>query len=221
MDIREETMDTSSSKEREATSDQDPDEGGSKPLFKVLDRRFWVERDEEEEGSQASQGPESKPTYVKQLEQRTDEAENRLAEYIKAYKQQVDVELVRFRERLERDAERQAEQHKMELVRELVEVLDNLDLSLQSAQKDKDLEVLLQGLIIVRQQFFTKLKAMGLAPIEAEDQPFDPKIHEAIATEPTEDPKRDGKVVEVYKAGYRLNDLLLRPALVRVSKKTG
>jgi molecular chaperone GrpE len=71
---------------------------------------------------------------------------------------------------------------------------------------------------MVRQQFLAKLDGFGVKRIAAEGAPFDPLLHEAVATVPSSDPAADGRVVGVVTHGYRIGDEVLRPALVAVGK---
>jgi molecular chaperone GrpE len=70
----------------------------------------------------------------------------------------------------------------------------------------------------VRRQFLGKLEGMGVRRIEADGQPFDPALHEAVTAVPVSDADRDGQVVGVIRQGYRINDEVLRPAAVAVAK---
>ena len=58
----------------------------------------------------------------------------------------------------------------------------------------------------------------GLTRIDAAGQPFDPNLHEALATRPTTDPREDDIVCNVIVDGYMFDDMLVRPARVQVAK---
>jgi molecular chaperone GrpE len=62
------------------------------------------------------------------------------------------------------------------------------------------------------------LEAEGLKPIEALHKPFDPNLHEAVIHEET-DQYEDGIVIAELQKGYKLNDRVLRPTMVKVAKK--
>jgi len=198
-------------KQREPSSATDQARG-----FKFRDRRVRVDSDKESDEEEIA---ERKPTYVEQLEQRANKAEEQLAEYIKAYKEKVEVEWQAYKKRLERESHRQLEQDRKSTVAHLIEVLDNLELSLTSAQTSGSADALVEGVRLVYGQFLAELQALGLELINAENQTFDPALHEAVSIEPTDDANLDGKVVEVYKRGYTFSGTLLRPAMVRVARK--
>ena len=217
---RETTEDTASSDggEKADLKDQEDTKDQKKPQeskgFKFFDKRFWA-RGEDVDDEEVSS---DKPTYVEQLERRLAEAEAKLAEYIRAYKQKTEVEWAKVRQRLEREASRDVERELKRILSDLLEVVDNLDLTLASAQTGAPMESLVQGVAMVRNMFLAKLRTYGLEPIEAEGKPFDPQEHEAVAMVDVSDPDLGGKVVDVLRPGYRFKGTLLRPAAVRVGR---
>jgi molecular chaperone GrpE len=70
-----------------------------------------------------------------------------------------------------------------------------------------------EGISHIERKFAGVLERAGVTPLEALGEPFDPAMHEAVATEPGSD---GSTVVEVYQTGYRLGQSLLRPAMVKV-----
>ena len=70
----------------------------------------------------------------------------------------------------------------------------------------------------MRERLRQALAAEGVEEFETVGKPFDPAIAEAVATEPTDDPARDGVVVEETERGFMLRGALLRPARVRVAR---
>jgi molecular chaperone GrpE len=189
--------------------------------FKFFDRRFWVEEQDGQQDEEPGGGEPSsdKPTYVQQLEKRVDQAESKLAEYVKAYKQQVNVEWEKSKERIEREAEKKRLRDRREMAAEMLDMLDALSLSLDKGRQSRDVESLLTGLEIVYAEFKKKLSKMGLVEIEALGDKFDPQKHEAVSVAPTDDASADGDVIEVYKPGFVQDGQLVRPAMVRVARK--
>ena len=190
---------------------------GSKEI-RVVDRRTFLSEDDPIPEDVPEGVTMDKPTYVQQLEERTVRAEEQLARYIEAYRLEAEGELTKTRERLEREAERELARLRGQLALELLEVLDNFDRSLQS---DTGYEAIRQGLMMVREQFFSALAGLGITEVPAVGQTFDPTLHEAAATTEVSDPAQDGKIVAVFKAGYTLGERLVRPALVQVGRKPG
>jgi molecular chaperone GrpE len=95
----------------------------------------------------------------------------------------------------------------------LLPVLDNLQRAIQHAPEG---DPMVDGVRMVARQFEDALASIGVTPIEAAGQPFDPALHEAIGGEESPEVEQD-TVVDVLQPGYRLHDRVLRPALVRVA----
>jgi molecular chaperone GrpE len=128
-----------------------------------------------------------------------------------------------YRKRIER--ERQDTYHRMvgEVVSRLLPVLDNLRRALdteaaQQAGESEEFRHFLQGVELIYKQLTDVLESLGLQPVPAVGQPFDPHVHEAVITEQTEDYEPDTVIQELVR-GYRLGDKLLRPAVVKVATK--
>lgn len=126
-------------------------------------------------------------------------------------------ELENFRKRMQRDAEQQLKYANMPLVRELLDVLDNLNRALNAAQGDEaSATALREGVGLVAQQLIGVLSKYGCTPIAAEGAPFDPNYHEAIAQMPSEQ-HAAGLVAQEVAVGYILHDRVARPCQVIVS----
>lgn len=200
--------------EQPPRADAQPEHKG----FKVHDRRFWAV---DEEQLEAEEERAELPSYVEQLKQQLEQKDQQLREYIKAYKKEVGEGLDRTKQRLERDASQQLEQMRGQLAGPMLEVLDALERSLEAAAASGSPEALLQGVQMVHMLMVQKLQEMGLERIPAQDQPFDPAVHEALAVAPVEDPAHDGLVVREISPGFRLGERVVRPAQVMVGKVSG
>jgi molecular chaperone GrpE len=103
-----------------------------------------------------------------------------------------------------------------ELLLQIVPVLDDLGRALASVPPDQAETGWVRGTQMIAKKLADALARFGVTEIEAVGQPFDPALHEAVAT----DPGSTGEmVVEVYQTGYRLGDGLLRPAMVKTGSK--
>lgn len=183
---------------------------------KVVDRRWWARGEDGERGPERSQ----KPSYVEELEQKVAAADKTAQEYLAKYRQGSQ-EFEDARARMRKELAKDAERSRREVLVSLLEVVDNLDRAIEAAQKagDRADDPLLQGVVMVRQQFLAKLDGFGVKQIDAaEPARFDPSLHEAIAAVPADDPAREGEIVGVVRRGYRIGDEVLRPALVAVAK---
>jgi molecular chaperone GrpE len=99
--------------------------------------------------------------------------------------------------------------------RALLPVLDNLRRAVAHAAEAGTEEFFVSGLELVVREFEAALEKLGVVPIDAEGQPFDPSLHEAIGSVEGGDVDVDTVADEVQR-GYRLHDRVLRPSLVRV-----
>lgn len=101
--------------------------------------------------------------------------------------------------------------------REMIDVLDNLDLVLQSLPEAERAAPLAQGVLLTRSVFLDKLRGFGIEPIETAGQPFSPFQHEAVLQEERKDVV-PGAIIGEISRGYRLGAQLVRAAKVRVAK---
>ena len=100
------------------------------------------------------------------------------------------------------------------LIEELLPVLDNFDRAL----KDQDQEdSFVQGIIMTRDSLWKVLEKEGLEEIKSDGVEFDPNFHHAFQTEENEDFKSN-YIIETYQKGYKLNDRVIRPSMVKVAK---
>ena len=107
----------------------------------------------------------------------------------------------------------QAQQRASErILRDLLPVLDDLQDGLGHIPADLADSGLANGMKLVEQKFGSALARLGVAPIEALGQPFDPALHEAVDY----DAAGGDKVAAVYRRGYTIGGSLLRPAIVKV-----
>jgi molecular chaperone GrpE len=104
-----------------------------------------------------------------------------------------------------------------ELIGRLLPALDDLHKALENKPPGTD-ESWLKGVELSVRKLEEALGAHGLEPIEAVGARFDPKLHEAIGHEESADHPED-TVVSELRRGYRIRDRVVRPALVKVSRK--
>jgi molecular chaperone GrpE len=130
-----------------------------------------------------------------------DQLQRALAEFAN-YRRRVDQERVQAREFATRD-----------LLRQLVPILDDLQRALQSVPEEVRESAWVQGVMLIERKLTALLEREGVTPIDALGQPFDPAVHEAVASDPG---STGATVVEVYQSGYKHRNSLLRPAMVRV-----
>ena len=191
----------------------------ARPKMKVLDRRHWVDEDENSDNKDSSKNviEDRLPNFVEQLKQDAEEKDKRLREYISAYKDK-NAENDEFRIRLQKENETRLDQFKAILFAKLIPILDNLNRAAQSASQTKDLNSLQEGIDLVINQFIRELKDNGVEPITSVGQKFDPKAHEVFLTVETEDAAQDEMVIEELEPGYKFKEKLIKAAKVKIAK---
>ena len=161
-----------------------------------------------------------KPSYVEELERRTQAAEQKLFEVQARFDQirdQLQRETDETRQRLNRAADERAERERINFISSLLPVVDNLQRAIEAGEQGGPPESVLEGVRSTASIFEAALAAAGVQPIEVVGEPFDPQMHEAIDTIEV-DPEKDGIVTAEYSRGYRIGDRLLLPARVQVGR---
>jgi len=146
------------------------------------------------------------------LEQRLEALEAERDEYLNDLRR-VAAEFDNYRKRALRDRDELVTRANERLVQELVPVLDDLERALAAAA-DHDEAKLEEGVRLVHRALASALERGGLTEIPTEGA-FDPHVHEALLTQPSEAP--EGTVVQVLERGYRLGSRVIRPARVAVA----
>jgi molecular chaperone GrpE len=198
----------------------------SQEPVKVIDRRWWARAAADETANDqapAARHEETssfdKPSYVQELEQRLQEKDAQLQEYVNAV-HEVQREFEAMRVRVRKDAARDAELNRRAVFADLLDVVDNLDRAIGAAPSAGSTDQLVQGVELVRQQFLHKLAAYGISRIEPLGEPFDPEVHEAVTTVPVTEQYGEGIVAGIAAPGYLLGEDVLRPAVVAVASNS-
>ena len=104
------------------------------------------------------------------------------------------------------------------LIKEMLSVVDNLELAMNSTNGHKAIDKdLLQGLEMTHKEILKVFEKFNVKPIDAKGQPFDPTFHEAVMQEETNDYAKNTVINEMQR-GYMIHDRLLRPSMVVVAK---
>lgn len=132
-------------------------------------------------------------------------------------RKQAEFENYRKRIRKERGEQRLAAQ--AEVFEKLLPTLDALEKGLErlrEAPENSELETYRQGYEFMLQEIRSVLEKFGVTEIPGLGNPFDPNIHEAVLREVTSE-HEDGKILDEFRKGYKIQHRLLRPAQVRVA----
>lgn len=123
-----------------------------------------------------------------------------------------------YRKRTERERSESWVRAQAELVKKILDPLDDLQRVADVTVENTGVEALLEGVQMVERKLMRSLESAGMEVLDATGQPFDPALHEALMTVPTADPAEDDSVGEVFQKGYGFKGILLRPARVQVRK---
>lgn len=192
-------------KENEQTSQKvDVEQAQATPEPEVIDEGTANEA----EGA-ASADPVS--DLLKQIESLQEEVKTRKEEALR-----VRAEMENYRKRAQREKDELRKIAAANIVEELLPVLDNMKLGLQSAQQHPEAKVVADGFEMVNAQLRSTLEGHGLKELNPKGEAFDPNFHDCMSEQTSEDVGAD-HVLEVIRAGYMLGERLLRPASVIVS----
>lgn len=125
-------------------------------------------------------------------------------------------DLENYRKRVQRDQQELRLYEKSAAITAFLSVMDHFEMASEHFEKAADLKALKEGMNLIQAEFRRALSSLGVEPVEAAGQTFDPNLHQAVTHEAS-DSVAAGQVLRQWKAGYRLGDRLLRPATVVVS----
>src|SRR5690242_19058918 len=172
------------------------------------------------EPDESTGGPDRAELVATQSELKRAEAENAELKNLLA-RRQADFE--NYRKRVERERSETYNRVVADVAAKLLPVVDNLkraldaESSVEAAESD-EFRHFLSGVDLIWKQLNGVLEALGVKPIPAVGEQFDPHVHEAVVTEATDEYEPDTVMQEIV-AGYRLGDKLIRPALVKVATR--
>lgn len=166
---------------------------------------------ETSETPEEDNAPEAKAAEEKAEEKTEEKADDGNEKYVRLM-----AEFQNYKKRVAKEKNDIREYATEKLVMELLPVLDNFERALAASAED-DPAGYAKGMELIFTQMVTELQKSGLAEVEAEGQDFDPTKHNAVMTEENEE-LESGKVSKVLQKGYALNDKVIRPSMVAVTK---
>lgn len=158
------------------------------------------------EAEEAAAEPE-----LSELEKAQAEAAEMKARYLRSV-----ADLENYRKRMSREKQDIIRGATAGIIEELLPVLDNMRLGLDAAEKHPEAKDVTIGFKMVDDQLKKTLSEQGLEEIIPDGEAFNPNLHECIAHHPSDEVKED-HVMQTVRAGYRLNERLIRAANVIVS----
>jgi len=170
--------------------------------------QLHFKEDKKEEGKETEE-------LKKKLEEKEKEAKEH---YDRLLRMAADFE--NYKKRAVREKEEWTKFANEDLIKGILPFIDNLERAVNHSEKTEDFQSLVEGIKLTVQQFLQTLNKFGVSPIESLGKPFNPAVHQAMLLVES-DQHEPNQVVEEFQKGYLLNDRLLRPATVSVSKLPG
>ena len=127
----------------------------------------------------------------------------------------IQAEFENFRKRNVKEQQTYREYAVADAIKTLLPILDSLDRALKT--NAASLEDFRSGIELIDKQFHDALAKLGVEPVAAQGELFDPNLHQAVQMVDT-DEAEDHHVIDELQRGYKLKDRLLRPAMVRVAR---
>ncbi len=161
------------------------------------------------------QEPESEPTQEELLEKERSRAHKMEDSYLR-----VNAEFENYKKRMIRESSDRLKFFNLDLIKELLPSLDNLERAISHAKIDNtDFESMIEGLEMVNKMTHEVFEKFGVSRVNTVGEVFDPNIHQAVGVVES-DSVPENHVVEECLGGYLLHDRIIRPAMVRVSGKS-
>ena len=160
-------------------------------------------------GQASTQSDESSSAELQKLKAERDSLVDRLA--------RMQAEFENARRRAAKEQQDFRDFATVDAIKPLLPVIDNFERALQAKSESGEFRT---GIELIYKQLQDVLTRLGVQPIAAKGQQFDPHVHEAIEMVETSDAD-DHEVLEEWQRGYKFKDRLLRPAMVKVAKNPG
>ena len=126
-------------------------------------------------------------------------------------------EFLNFKRRNEQERTQLRQFVTRDVLAQFLPVIDDFQRAMASMPEDERESGWVRGVNLIQDKLAATAQRLGAERIEALGQPFDPALHEAVATEPG---STGSTIVEVYQNGYRIGDVLVRPAMVKTGHPT-
>jgi len=223
------------------SSNQEASKTVAREIPVVHDKRLFTPDDEPiapvaevavQEENQIPPQPETTPTseieqlqaLLRESEEKRAETERKageLADRFRKAQEQLQAEAGEQRARMQRSFDQKLVTARGDVVASLLDTLDNLKRAVAAAEQSEmgelDFNSLLEGVRATAVLFESKMLGLGLHPIASVGEEFNPELHEAVEMVAVP-PGQDHKVIAEFQTGYKFEDLLLRPARVRVGR---
>lgn len=187
-----------------------------KNLEKETVEEVTTEAEETIENAEEQSDDDTKPTKDKEKSKnkKKNKLEEKLAELEEQRMRQL-AEFENFRKRSEKEKSQMFEVGAKTVVEKILPVIDNFERGLAAVSEEQKDSSFVQGMELVYKQILTTLEEIGVKPIEAVGQEFDPNLHNAVMMVDDDD-KESGTVAEEMQKGYMYKESVVRHSMVKV-----
>jgi molecular chaperone GrpE len=151
-----------------------------------------------------------------ELREKLAQAEAQSAEYLDNWRRAV-ADLSNARKRMQREQDEMRRSAAARVLEKLIPVIDDVDRAFANVPADQADSEWVSGFRLIQRKLHALLESEGVKPILAVGEQFDPKLHYAVTHEDA-DGMQEGQIIAEVAKGYKLDDKVLRPSMVRVAK---
>ena len=198
--------------EEEQTVEEKPEEAAEETAEETEAAEEAGEAENHEEDDQdGAKEKDNKKHFGKK--KKTDPRDEKIADLEDRVKRQM-AEFENFRKRTDKEKSQMFDMGVKNVVEKILPVIDNFERGLENVPDGAD-EAFVNGMKMIYKQMSDELDKIGVKPIEAVGQPFDPNIHNAVMQVESEE-YESGTVAQELQKGYMYHDTLVRPSMVGV-----
>jgi molecular chaperone GrpE len=226
-ETQEAAANTSADSEASGTANSDENASGGQPAnaaeANAAEANAGAESSDDASGSRDSAEQGAGAARIEELEEELASVRSELDEANEKYLRKA-AELENFRRRMERETARRYTAGQVDVVKAMLGVLDDMGRSIEAAEELKEkqdaetaYDSLRGGVEMVYRKFSDELQNLGVERIDAEGEPFDESLHEAMMQQPAPEGVEPGTVINEVQAGYKMGDRVIRHSRVIVA----
>jgi molecular chaperone GrpE len=196
-------------KDKEKENKEPAPEEAKEPAEEAAETAAEEETSEEPEGEEKKKGLFSKKEKKNPLQEKVDELNDRVLRQM--------AEFENYRNRTDKEKAQQFEMGQANILEKLLPVVDNFERGLAAVPEEEKDGAFADGMNKIYKQLVKQLEDLGVTPIEALGQEFDPNLHNAVMQVETEE-YESGIVAQELQKGYKFHDMVLRHSMVGVAQ---
>ena len=195
---------------------ENPEEAktGEEPVEEKEENVSGEKETSQDKGKEAEEEDNKKKHHGKKdKKEKKDPRDEKIADLEDRVKRQM-AEFENFRKRTDKEKSQMYDMGAKNVIEKILPVIDNFERGLESIPEGSD-KAFVDGMQMIYKQLSGELEKLGVKPIEAVGQPFDPNFHNAVMQTESEE-YESGTVAQELQKGYMYHDTLVRPSMVAV-----